>query len=159
MFRGGDVVMSTHAGEQRPTRQRVGPHRHAAGSVLVLLMAAGSILMWLVVPVAWLWLGSQMTSSTQPSIGPYLLVLAGTIVSMVIIGKGLGSLNRMHMRVTGRVREREQAAWMKSMRGERKGTIHDRGVLDKVMMISVSIALVLFLIWFFTLAGSSLPGS
>jgi hypothetical protein len=115
--------------------------------------------MWLVVPVAWLWLGSQMTSSTQPSIGPYLLVLAGTIVSMVIIGKGLGSLNRMHMRVTGRVREREQAAWMKSMRGERKGTIHDRGVLDKVMMISVSIALVLFLIWFFTLAGSSLPGS
>jgi hypothetical protein len=48
---------------------------------------------------------------------------------------------------------------MKSMRGERKGTIHDRGVLDKVMMISVSIALVLFLIWFFTLAGSSLPGS
>ncbi len=152
--------MSTHAGEQRQTHQRIGPHRHAAGTVLVLLMAAGSILMWLVVPVAWLWLGSHMTSSTQPSIGPYLLVLAGTIVSMVIIGKALGALNRMHMRVTGRLRDkREQAAWMKSMRGERKGTIHDRGVLDKVMMLSVSIALVLFIIWFFAFAGSSLPGS
>src|SRR3954452_15982479 len=124
--------MSTHAGPtDRP--QRIGPHRHAAGTVLVLLMAAGSILMWLAVPVAWLWVGSQMTNSTQPSIGPYLLVLAGAIVSMVVIGKGLGTLNRMHMRVTGRLRDqREQAAWMKSMRGERKGSKHDRGVLDAV---------------------------
>src|SRR3954467_6441517 len=103
--------MSTHAGPSEQTRQRVGPHRHAAGTVLVLLMAAGSIAMWLAVPVAWLWLGSQMTGSPPPSIGPYLLVLAGTIVSMVIIGKGLGTLNRMHMRVTGRMTEREQAAW------------------------------------------------
>ena len=151
--------MSVHAGETQG-RQRVGPHRHAAGSILVLLMAAGSIIMWLVVPAAWLWLASQMTSSTQPSMGPYLLVLVGTIISMVILGKALGSLNRMHMRVTGRLRDkREQAAWMKSMRGERKGSAHDRGVLDKVMLISVSAALGLFLIWFFALAGSSLPGS
>src|SRR3954464_9774862 len=149
--------MSTHAGSGRPT-QRVGVHRHAAGTVLVLLMAAGSIVMWLAVPIAWLWVGSQLTNSTQPSIGPYLLVLAGTIVSMVILGKGLGVLNRMHMRVTGRLRDqREQKAWMKSMRGERKGATHDRGVLDKVMMISVSAALVVFLIWFFAFAGSSLP--
>jgi hypothetical protein len=121
-------------------------------------MALGSIAMWLVVPIAWLWLGSQMTNSSQPSIGPYLLVLAGTIVSMIVIGKLLGTLNRMHMRVTGRLRDkREQATWMKSMRGERRGTHQDRGVLDGVMMISVAIALALFGIWFFAFAGSSLP--
>jgi hypothetical protein len=149
--------MSTHA--RHPDRsERIGPHRHAAGTVLVLLMALGSIVMWLVVPVGWLWVGSHMTNSTQPSIGPYLLVLAGTIVSMVVIGKALGVLNRMHMRVTGRLRDRrEQAAWMKSMRGERRGATQDRGVLDGVMLTSVSIALVLFGIWFFGFAGSSLP--
>jgi hypothetical protein len=151
--------MSTHARDDR-TRPSVGAHRQAGGAVLVLLMALGSIVMWLVVPVAWLWLGSHMTSSTQPSIGPYLLVLAGTIVSMVVIGKGLGVLNRMHMRVTGRLQDhREQAAWMKSMRGERKGVHQDRGVLDGVMMISVAIAFLIFGIWFFAFAGSSLPGS
>ena len=150
--------MSTHAGDDRHQRTSVGPHRHAGGAVLVLLMALGSIAMWLVVPIAWLWLGSQMTNSSQPSIGPYLLVLAGTIVSMIVIGKLLGTLNRMHMRVTGRMRDtREQATWMKSMRGERRGTHQDRGVLDGVMMISVGIALALFGIWFFAFAGSSLP--
>ena len=49
-------------------------------------MAVGSIAMWLVVPVAWLWVGSHMTKSSQPTIGPYLLVLAGTIVSMFALG-------------------------------------------------------------------------
>jgi hypothetical protein len=150
-------MMSTHA-EHEQQRRSVGPHRHAAGSVLVLLMAIGSIAMWLVVPVAWLWVGSHMTKSSQPTIGPYLLVLGGTIVSMFLIGKGLGVLNRWHMQVTGRLHaHREQAAWMKSMRGERRGVHHDRGVLEGVMMISVSIALVLFGIWFFAFAGSSLP--
>jgi hypothetical protein len=151
--------MSTHAGDERPHRS-VGAHRHAGGAILVLLMALGSVVMWLVVPIGWLWVGSHMTKSTQPSVGPYLLVLAGTIVSMIVIGKGLGALNRMHMRVTGRLRDkREQAAWLKSMRGERRGVPNDRGVLDGVMMISVAIALVLFGIWFFAFAGSSLPGS
>lgn len=151
--------MSTHARDPGQHRS-VGAHRHAGGAILVLLMALGSIVMWLVVPVAWLWLGSHMTKSTQPSIGPYLLVLAGTIVSMVILGKGLGVLNRMHMRVTGRLRDqRQQSVWLKSMRGERRGATPDRGVLDGVMMISVAIALVVFGIWFFVFAGSSLPGS
>jgi hypothetical protein len=48
---------------------------------------------------------------------------------------------------------------MKSMRGERKGVHQDRGVLDGVMMISVAIAFLIFGIWFFAFAGSSLPGS
>jgi hypothetical protein len=98
-----------------------------------------------------------MTSSSQPSIGPYLLVLVGMTVTAVVIGKALGSINRTHMRVTGRLRERrEHATWNRSMRGERSST-RDRGVLDSVMMISVSVALVLFGIWFFGFAGSSLP--
>jgi MFS family permease len=156
--------MSTHAGSSprgprggdRP-RPAVGPHRQLAGLALVLLMAAGSIVMWLVSPVAWLWIASRMTSSSQPSIGPYLLVIVGMAFTAVVIGKLLGSINRMHLRVTGRLDDRrEHATWNRSMRGERKST-RDRGVLDQVMMISVSLALVAFGIWFFGFAGSSLP--
>jgi hypothetical protein len=148
--------MSTHAGEST-TRPSVGPHRHLAGFALVIVMAAGSIVMWLVSPVGWLWIASRMTSSSQPSLGPYLLVLIGMVVTAVVIGKFLGVVNRAHMRVTGRLRDkREHASWNRSMRGERRST-NDRGVLEQVMLISVACALVLFGIWFFGFAGSSLP--
>ena len=134
------------------------PQRHVAGAVLVTVMALGSVLVWLVSPVVWLWIASQMTDSTQPSLGPYLLVLVGVVLTAVVIGKFLGMVNRAHMRITGRARDtREHAKWNRSMRGERK-SVNDRGVLEQVMAISVSCALVLFAIWFFLFAGSSLPG-
>jgi uncharacterized membrane protein YgcG len=146
--------MSSHAG---PSSSSVGPHRHAAGLGLVLVMAAGSVVMWLVSPIAWLWIASRMTDSSQPSLGPYLLVLIGMAVTAVVIGKFLGVVNRAHMRVTGRLKDRrDHATWNRSMRGERRSSA-DRGVLEQVMLISVGCALVLFGIWFFAFAGSSLP--
>jgi uncharacterized membrane protein YgcG len=148
--------MGTHAGPST-TDTSVGPHRHLAGFALVLVMAAGSVVMWLVSPVVWLWIASRMTSSSQPSLGPYLLVLVGMVLTAVVIGKFLGVINRVHMRVTGRLtNKREHATWNRSMRGERKPS-NDRGVLEQVMLISVGCALVLFGIWFFGFAGSSLP--
>jgi hypothetical protein len=126
---------------------------------LILVMAVGSIAMWIAVPVGWLWLGSKLQQGTQPTLGPYLLVLVGIVVSMVVIGKLLGALNRFYARVTGTGRQdRVQMPWHKSMRGER-GSTRQRTVLDVVMIVSVSIALVAFGIWFFVFAGSSLPNS
>ncbi len=134
------------------------PQRQVTGAVLVIVMALGSVVVWLVSPVVWLWIGSQMTDSTQPSLGPYLLVLVGMVLTAVVIGKFLGMVNRAHMRITGRAPDkRAPAKWNRSMRGER-APVNDRGVLEQVMAISVSCALVLFAIWFFLFAGSSLPG-
>jgi MFS family permease len=147
--------MSTHAGHS--TGSSVGPHRHLAGYALVLVMAVGSIVMWLVSPVVWLWIASRMTSSSQPSLGPYALVLVGMVVTAIVIGKFLGVVNRAHLRVTGRLSDkRDHSSWNRSMRGDSRHR-NDRGVLEQVMLISVGCALVLFGIWFFGFAGSSLP--
>jgi hypothetical protein len=141
-------------------RSRIGPHRHLAAWGLVLLMGIGSIAMWLVTPAFWLWVASRMTSSTQPSAGPYLLVIAGTVVTMIVIGKALGALNRAHQRVVGADEERpRQATWLRSMRGERPVAERPRGVLEVVMLVSVGLALAVMAVWFFGFAGSSLPGS
>jgi hypothetical protein len=87
-----------------------------------------------------------------------VLVLVGILLTAVVVGKFLGMVNRTHMRVTGRVSDKRQPAkWNRSMRGERT-PVNDRGVLEQVMAISVSFALVLFAVWFFLFAGSSLPG-
>jgi hypothetical protein len=126
---------------------------------LIALMAVGSVLMWIGVPVGLVYLASRLADSPTPSMGPYLLILIGLPVGMVAVGRMLGALDRYHGRLTGLDDGRpQQAVWLKSMRGERERR-RRRSVLDTVMMISVAAALVLSAIWFFGFAGSSLPGS
>jgi hypothetical protein len=125
--------------------------------MLVLIMALGSVVMWIGVPLGLIYLAAQISNSSRPSAGPYLLVLLGLPIGMAIIGKCLGYLDRLHGRLTGRLDpHRRRATWLRSMRAERTST-HRGGVLDVVMMVSVSVALVAFAIWFFGFAGSSLP--
>ena len=122
-------------------------------------MAIGSVMMWLGLPVALVYLASQVADSPRPSMGPYLLIIVGLPLGMMAIGKALGALDRYHGRITGLDDGRpEQAVWMKSMRGERERR-RRRSVLDTVMVVSVGLALLLSAIWFFAFAGSSLPGA
>jgi len=126
---------------------------------LIALMAIGSVVMWIGVPVALIYAASRLADSPKPSMGPYLLILVGLPLGMMAVGKLLGALDRYHGRVTGLDDGKpQQAAWMKSMRGDRERK-RRRSVLDSVMIISVGVALLLFGIWFFALAGSSLPGA
>jgi hypothetical protein len=126
---------------------------------LIALMAIGSIVMWLGVPIGLIYLASRVADSTKPSMGPYVLILVGLPVGMIVVGKLLGALDRYHGRITGLDDGKPtQAAWMKSMRGERERK-RRRSVLDSVMIISVGVALLLFGVWFFAFAGSSLPGA
>jgi hypothetical protein len=143
------------ASAQRPARSTWSP----ISLFLIALMAFGSVLMWLGVPVGLIYLASRLADSPTPSMGPYLLILIGLPVGMVAVGKVLGALDRYHGRVTGLDDGKpQQAAWMKSMRGERERQ-RRRSVLDVVMMVSVGVALVLSAVWFFAFAGSSLPGA
>ena len=126
---------------------------------LIGLMAIGSVVMWIGVPVALIYAASRLADSPKPSMGPYVLILAGLPLGMMAVGKLLGALDRYHGRITGLDDGKpEQAAWMKSMRGDRERK-RRRSVLDSVMIISVGVALLLFGIWFFAFAGSSLPGA
>ena len=127
--------------------------------VLVALMAVGSVVMWLGVPLGLVYVASKVASSSEPSLGPYLLVLFGLPIGMAVVGKGLGMLDRAHQRLTGIGDEGpRRASWNRSMRGERVSTRRG-GILDRVMLVSVGVALLLMAIWFFGFAGSSLPGA
>jgi hypothetical protein len=131
--------------------------RKVVAALLIALMAIGSIVLWLGLPVGWLWVASQIADSSQPSMGPYVLVLAGIPVSMVIVGKLLSKLNRVYGQVTGTAHSgRVRSPWLKSLRGERDSG-RPRTVLDVVMVWSVALALLCFAVWFFLFAGSSLP--
>jgi hypothetical protein len=160
---------STRTSTSTPTSSNASPADVAvprplglAGRIgAVALMAVGSVAMWLGVPLGLIYLVSSMVDTTQPSLGPYLVILFGLPVGMTVIGKGLGALDRWYGRRTGTAEERSQLAWMRSMRGERRSTTSGGTwkVLDIVMIWSVGVAFLCFGLWFFLLAGSSLPGT
>jgi hypothetical protein len=134
------------------------PRRMTAAATLVGLMAAGSILMWIGVPLGLLWLASHLQDGSQPSMGPYLFILIGLPASMVIIGKVLATLDRAFSRVTGwDPNDRPlHAPWHESLSGER-GSQRRRTVLDVVMIVSVVVAGSAFAVWFFLFAHPGMP--
>jgi hypothetical protein len=134
-----------------------GLSKKAAAAFLIVAMSVAALLLWVGIPIGWLWIGSQLVSSSQPSMGPYAVVAIGIIASVVIDAMILSRLNRTYQRVTdsdGQVRI--QLPWMKSMRGERESG-RQTTVLDIILVGSVTLAGLTMLLWWVFLAGSPLP--
>jgi hypothetical protein len=130
-----------------------------AALLLLIAMALGSVVLWIGVPVGWIWVASHIVKSSQPTLGPYLLVIFAMPITMWIVGKMLFRLNAIYSRLTGRSHEvNVQLPWHRSMRGERN-VGRPTTVLEVVMIVSVVIALLAFGFWFFFLSGSSLPSA
>ena len=134
-----------------------GPGSRALAGAIVALMVLASVMLWVGAPLLWVWVGSQLQGGSTPSLGVYLLVLAGVMVSGIVMSKLLSALDRAYARVTHRDGPvRVHLAWHRSLRGERTSGRPTR-MVDVVMVASVSAALVTLAVWFFLLAGSSLP--
>jgi hypothetical protein len=136
----------------------LGTENRLAAVALIVLMAVGSIVMWLGIPFGWIYVVSRSVESSQPSMGPYVLLFVAIPASMMVVGKLLASLNRYYGRVTRTEPEvRVTLPWHRSMRDERDAG-HPRTILDVVMVVSVATAMTCFGAWFFLFAGSPLPG-
>ena len=132
-----------------------------ARALLVLLMAGGSIALWIGSPLAWLWVGSWLAESPRAQFGPYVAVVAGIVVTSAVLTKLLVRIDCMHCRLGERAagppaQRRVHAAWSRSLTADRdeRPPAH---VLDRVMIVSVSVAAVAFALWFFLAAGNPLP--
>ncbi len=65
-----------------------------SGAILILIMLGGGIVLWVGVPVGWLYIGSQIQVSTG-SLGTAMAVMMiGAIVSILAIVAALIWLNR-----------------------------------------------------------------
>ena len=150
---------SVEAPQSRPQRSLLRTiAAKPAALLLILLMALGSVFLWLVVPVGWLWIASHVTKTSAPTLGPYLLVIFAVPVTMWLVARVLFRTNRLYERVTGSASEvRVQLPWHKSLR-DSAGSGRPTTVLDVVMIASVSIALLGFGIWFFLFAHTTMPG-
>jgi hypothetical protein len=118
------------------------------------LIFLGSLVMWIGIPLGWVWAVSQLADH-YPTV--YAGALFGCPVTMVLFGLMLARLNAFHLRLTGGHGARSRTAWLKSLSGDRV-VRQQRTVLDTSMVVSVVIALLAMAVWYFFFAHSYTPG-
>jgi hypothetical protein len=138
------------------TRTEKNPARRLAAAGVAFLMLLSALSLWTVVPLAWLWIGSQLAGTQFPSLGPYAVVFFGVVLSILIVAWLIGLMNDLYLRLTGsHTVEAIRLGWMKSLR-DSSGLQQVPTLLEVVVVGSVVIAAIALVVWFFTLAGSPL---
>jgi hypothetical protein len=130
---------------------------HLSATVLIVLMVFLSLMLWIGIPLGWLYIGSQMVNTTQPSMGPYMVVGIGIVASVIVDAILLSRLHHAYERVKGDdAKVRVPLPWLRSMRGERSSG-RPTSVLDIIMVGTVAMAAIAATLWFFLLAGDPTP--
>jgi hypothetical protein len=131
--------------------------RNLAATVVFFAMLLGAFSLWTLIPLGWVYIASKLSHSQFPSIGPYMIVIVGIIVTVLADAWLIGRLNDLYVRVTGSNRlVQSRPNWLKSLRDT--GPVHNSvTVVEAVMISSVMLAGLALVTWFFLLAGSPLP--
>ncbi len=133
--------------------------RGLAATVVFLAMLLAAFSLWTLIPLGWVYIASKLAHSQFPSMGPYLIVIVGIIVTVLIDAWIIGRLNDIYVRVTGSNRiVASRPGWLKSMR-DAAPVRNSVTVVEAVMMSSVMLAGLALMIWFFLLAGSPIPNN
>jgi hypothetical protein len=136
---------------------RGGVARGLGASLIFVAMLLVALSIWTAIPLSWLYIGSKVSHTQFPSQGPYFVVAAGIIISVILVAWLIGRLNRLYISLTGTNQLAPmRATWLKSMRDsspQAGGTT----VVEAVLMGSVLLAGLALTIWFFLLAGSPIP--
>jgi hypothetical protein len=136
---------------------RGGPARGLAASLVFFLMLLAALSLWTAIPLSWIYIASKLSHTQFPSQGPYFIVAAGIVVSVIVVSWLIGRLNRLYIQITGTNRLGPmRPAWLKSMRDTSSAT-GTTTVVEAVLMGSVLLALLVLTVWFFLLAGSPIP--
>jgi hypothetical protein len=121
---------------------------------LIAAMAVISVALWLGSPAAWLWLASQVTDSSHPGLGPYVLLFGGILITTIVLARLLGILGRLYGRLARVPERRLHRAWLRSS-GQEKLERPATGPVGVVMAVSV-IAAVIALVTYVLLSGRPL---
>jgi hypothetical protein len=107
--------------------------------VLVLIMFLGSLVMWVGIPLGWLWVASQVQAATD-SLGAALGAgMLGVLVSLAVVVPLLGWLNDQH----------------RALRVARGHDDTGNLVLEVVIVTSAGVAVVGFSAWFLLFSGAN----
>ncbi|HVY97378.1 MAG TPA: hypothetical protein VHA54_10510 [Solirubrobacterales bacterium] len=134
-----------------------GAARSIAASLVFLAMLLAAFSLWTAIPLTWVYIASKLSQTQFPSGGPYAIVAAGFVATVLVVAWLIGRLNDLYIRITGTNRvSAVRPAWLRSMR-DSGGMQSSVTVVEAVLMGSVMLAGLALTIWFFLLAGSPIP--
>jgi hypothetical protein len=128
-----------------------------AAAVVFVAMLLAALSIWTAIPLSWIYIGSKVSHTQFPSSGPYFVVAAGIVLSVIVVAWLIGRLNRLYVQITGTNRLAPmRPTWLKSMR-DTPSAPGTTTVVEAVLMGSVILAAITLTAWFFLLAGSPIP--
>jgi hypothetical protein len=133
------------------------PSRGLAAIAVFFAMLLAAFSLWTAIPLTWVYIASKLSHTQFPSGGPYIVVIVGILVSVLVVGWLIGRLNDLYVRITGTNRLGPmRPTWLRSMRDSTpiQGSVT---VVEAVVMSSVMLAALALTVWFFVLAGSPIP--
>lgn len=110
-------------------------------------MLIGSILLWTLIPAAWLWIAGRYARVSQSEMNSIVVLIVGIPVTMIVVGKLLSRLDNRYTDRFGLSGERHilHPAWLVSLRDGRDK--EPLTMLDRILVISVVLALAALLLW------------
>jgi hypothetical protein len=113
--------------------------RGSAAALLLLIMFSGSLMLWVGIPLGWLWVGSRVQASTGSVGAAIAAMLVGVVVTVVAAVPVLGWLSNRYRQI-------------RVARG-----LEDTGhfALEVVLVSSAGVAITAFCVWFFAFSGSA----
>jgi hypothetical protein len=145
-------------GTNRATEPRL-PWLKRVGLLSASALAAINI--WTGAPLFAVWVGSQVARGSALSMGAVFVVVVVLAVSCLALAAALSWLSARYDELTGRPpAARRTSPWLRSLRGEREEVARRRygiSAVERVVVIAVVACVLVFEVWFFFFAGSSLP--
>jgi hypothetical protein len=133
------------------------PTRIALGILTTLV----SVNMWTGGPLLALWVGSRIESAVgQLSMGAVAATVGVLIVESYLLYRALAFLTVRYNEAIGREMPRHQLPWLKPMSGERRAeeVRQPLSAVERIVVLTVVVAVLVFEVWFFFFAHYSLPG-
>ncbi len=124
-------------------------------------MALAAVNIWTGAPLLAVWIGSRVVTATdQLTMGVVFLIAVVMFATCLALIYVLNAASLAYDRLIGRpAPPRQQAPWLKSMRAERATWARDRAevtLAERLLVVSVVLAMITFEVWFFFFSGSSI---
>jgi hypothetical protein len=126
------------------------PARKALAALLAVVIVAGSLVLWIGIPIAGFWVAGHLFTSSVHILFFSLLAIP---LTMIAFGFVLYRVNALYVELRGaEAPPRSRSGWLVSSSDERRSIRMRRGqrqLIDVAMSASIVAALVLLVIWFF----------
>ena len=129
--------------EHAPPQHGLSAVDRTAATFLLLLMAIGSLMLWIAIPAGWLWVAGKITADPAHHI---LLSILGAPLAIIAWARFLFWLNRLYLRVTA------GAAAVEADSEDEDEPRWIRGPLEPLLVVTLLLALGALFFWFFVLA-------